>query len=185
MKPVLSYLKYRWNAVGRHGVHSPFVYNLLEKVIYIKSPKIQKSFTLEKQKEFHLYLRLLLHFKPKTIWLNRSNIYFEELINQYKKNNTSSDCYTSISSSPPAETDFYFFNQATKQQIDSFISQKNIIKEDATVIFLPLHASKIQLQNWEEFISSDLVTISLDFYNFGLVFFQKGKAKQDYIIKYF
>ena len=172
--------------MGRHGVHSPFVYKLLEEVIYTKSPKIQESYSLKKHKEFYLYLRLLLHFKPQSIWLNRSNIFFEELIHQYEKANAfSTPCRINTNSLPTAKTDFYFFNQATKQQVDSFFNQKNKIKKDVIVIFSPLYASKLQLQNWKAFISNDMVTISLDFFNFGLVFFQKGKTKQDYKIKYF
>jgi predicted O-methyltransferase YrrM len=33
---VLEYIKYRWNAKGRHGTHSPFVYDLTDKCLPIK-----------------------------------------------------------------------------------------------------------------------------------------------------
>lgn len=31
MNLAFEYIKYRWNAKGRHGIHSPFVYDLLDK----------------------------------------------------------------------------------------------------------------------------------------------------------
>ena len=33
-----EYLKYRWKARGRHGTHSPFVYDFVEKVLMDKGP---------------------------------------------------------------------------------------------------------------------------------------------------
>ena len=32
----LEYIKYRWNAKGRHGIHSPFVYDFVDKCLRIK-----------------------------------------------------------------------------------------------------------------------------------------------------
>lgn len=33
----LEYIKYRWKAKRRHGIHSPFVYNLMDKCLRIKT----------------------------------------------------------------------------------------------------------------------------------------------------
>ncbi len=34
-----QYVRYRWRAKSRHGIHSPFVYRLLDEVIYDRSPR--------------------------------------------------------------------------------------------------------------------------------------------------
>jgi predicted O-methyltransferase YrrM len=34
-----QYVRYRWRAKNRHGIHSPFVYRLLDEVIYDRSPR--------------------------------------------------------------------------------------------------------------------------------------------------
>lgn len=35
----LEYIKYRWNAKGRHGIHSPFVYDFVDKCVRISLNK--------------------------------------------------------------------------------------------------------------------------------------------------
>ncbi len=41
MKIVFEYIKYRWNAKGRHGIHSPFVYRFVNECL---TQKLSKEF---------------------------------------------------------------------------------------------------------------------------------------------
>ena len=38
-----EYIKYRWNAKGRHGIHSPFVFDLLDKCLKIQFDREDKE----------------------------------------------------------------------------------------------------------------------------------------------
>ena len=57
MNIVFEYIKYKWNAKGRHGIHSPFIYDLVDKVFKISfSPSnltiLKETFkSLEKDKK--------------------------------------------------------------------------------------------------------------------------------------
>lgn len=43
MNLFFEYIKYRWNAKGRHGTHSPFVYDFVDKCLKIKLDKSFKN----------------------------------------------------------------------------------------------------------------------------------------------
>lgn len=47
---MLEYIKYRWNAKGRHGTHSPFIYDLVDKCFLVK---IDPEFEKERKQLFH------------------------------------------------------------------------------------------------------------------------------------
>ena len=44
MNIAFEYIKYKWNAKGRHGIHSPFIFELVDKTFKIEFPSPVKSF---------------------------------------------------------------------------------------------------------------------------------------------
>ncbi len=49
MNLALEYIKYRWNSKGRHGTHSPFVYDFVDKCMQIS---LDENFLEEREKLF-------------------------------------------------------------------------------------------------------------------------------------
>lgn len=185
MKNPLPYLKFQWKASNRHGIHPPFVYHLLEDVIYSKEKNQKNSPSKRRHKEYQLYKRLFRHFKVKSIFLNHDDTFFEQLINdvQITKNEIVTE-NQSLSLLNQRTFDVYILNQVHHTEGLSRIFKKTIIKNDSFVIIPQLRASKSQLDFWRSFIKEDFVQVSLEFYSFGLVFFRKECSRQSFSIRF-
>lgn len=57
MNLFFEYINYRWNAKGRHGIHSPFVYDFVDKCLKLKINESDDK----QRRDFFSYLKSLHH----------------------------------------------------------------------------------------------------------------------------
>lgn len=58
------------------------------------------------------------------------------------------------------------------------------VDEDVVLVFEGIHHSRRTESAWEAIKASEDVSVSIDLYSFGLVFFRDGIEKQDFVLKY-
>lgn len=82
--------------------------------------------------------------------------------------------------------DMVFFDGNHKYQptLDYFALCKQHITEDSVFIFDDIHWSKEMSHAWRTIKKDPEVTLSLDFFQVGMVFFKKGLSKQNLVIRY-
>ena len=82
--------------------------------------------------------------------------------------------------------DFVFFdgNHRREPTLDYFNRCVELAHENTLFIFDDIHWSPGMEDAWNTIKNDERVSISLDIFWFGLVFFRKGIIKQDFIIKY-
>ncbi len=71
------------------------------------------------------------------------------------------------------EPTMWYFNQCIEN-----------IHEDTVFIFDDIHWSKEMEQAWNEIRQDSRVTITIDLFKIGIVFFRKGQVKQDFVLRY-
>ena len=62
-----SYIKFLYHSKNEHGVHSPFVFDLVTKCFYDKTKYPEYSLLKNNSKRARLFFRIIRYFKPKTI----------------------------------------------------------------------------------------------------------------------
>ena len=255
---LINYIKHIVSAKTRHGVHSPFVYKLIDEVIYDFKDKSsykniedlrkkllndERSITItdlgagshvnnQKQKQVkalaknalkpkklaQLLYRLAKEFQPKNIielgtCLGITTAYFgkavadakiytlegcpqtagvaKENLNQLELNNIEvvvgnfDDTLPKVIESLE-QLDFVFVDgnhrkQATLSYFEWCLPK---VHDHSVIIFDDIYWSAGMKEAWEQIKAHPQVSVTIDLFWIGLVFFKKGQAKEDFRVRF-
>lgn len=175
MNYMLKYWRHYFVSHSRHGTHSPFVYKLVDEVIYQKTSKasaselpatIQNKSKVE-QKKYALMDRLLRTFAYDNFnyWADRPQESYASLLQQQ----CGSYAYRHI----------YYID---REDLDlNFLG--NVGDRDLFIINEP-HQSKKREAYWDKIKKDDRVVVTIDLYRVGLVFFRKEQRKENFLIRF-
>jgi hypothetical protein len=186
-----SYIKFLWNSKNEHGVHSPFVFDLVTKCFYDKTKYPEYSLLKNTSKRVKLLVRIVWYFEPKTILeignANELNtnmfsseiISFEDFLKNINSNNdTSFDFRLST-------FDFIYFNQNESQKttLAYFELLLPTITNDAVWIINDIYKSTENENTWEIIKKHPKVKVTIDAFHFGMVFFRAEQEKEHFVIR--
>lgn len=163
-----DYFKFWINASNEHGVHSPFVFNLLTKGLYSSYPNQEK-----RTKKEQFIDRMIIYFQPKEITV----LGFDMVKENIKINNI-----TNFNKNDIKKTDFIVFGNDT----DCFPSIGQLIDNmyNNSVFILDRRAKFDFVEEyWQKVMVSPEVTVTLDFYYFGVAFIRKEQLKQNFNLR--
>ncbi|MEL4307796.1 hypothetical protein [Joostella sp. CR20] len=156
-----SYIQYLFKSTNQHGVHSPFVYQLITKAIYNR--KLRSVSKLYKTWQQHV------SFSARIQKIINRALYF---LNE----NTFSTVHE---------------NRFTTTKTVYFSAEKNSFQDimnctDASTFFIidNLQESKKAQLLWQKLKTDETFTISIDFYDIGFLFIKSGQAKEDFCIRF-
>lgn len=219
-----SYLKYLWRRKSEYGIHSPFIYEFMHKVlndsgsnrdydtIYRIGRLLDKrryiNYNLRKQSR--LLYRMIRYFEPDSavsfgsltalstaalalghlqtkVYLEESEDFLETLnsmgivnVNLIQPEEFDSEHFRRLN------TGFVFFGRDSFEDDtwDYLVDCLNYKTVDSVFVFEGIHHNRDMEDAWEEIKANEEVSITIDLYCIGMVFFREGIEKQDFVLKY-
>ncbi|WP_298546798.1 hypothetical protein [uncultured Aquimarina sp.] len=185
---IKSYLFFLWRSTNQHGVHSPFVYNLVTKCFYDRDKKasyvsitsIYKNNASEiSLKNLKLLNRLIGYLKYKKILVTKKSSSFIDKV-------LSVDNFTTIYYSPEDLDQFDFIyldiDQFKKHPglLDILLSKTH---NDSLLLLNSINKSKENQNIWQQLHNHPKTKVTIDTYNLGFVFFRKEQEKEHFVIR--
>ncbi|WP_396638378.1 hypothetical protein [Maribacter sp. R77961] len=156
-------IKFLLSATNQHGVHSPFIYQFVTKGLYRKGTK-------NYSKTENVLFKCIAYFNYTQIDLvndsNELKIKLNTIFQGLNYNNIPFDLiYADITSKP-------FKSIATQN-----------IHNSSMLLLESIYKNKQQTKRWEAIKKLEKVTVTVDLYYCGIVFFRREQAKEHFKIR--
>ena len=162
----LAYLKHLVTATNQHGVHSPFVYDYLIKCLYKKS-KIKTSKTKS------VLLKSIPYFLMESILVVSDN---QETILKIRKE-------SSLKSKQNPPFDLIYADKPSVELLSLLKEKENSVHNGSMVLIDRIHQTGDLQKTWKDLTRLKKVTVAIDMFYCGALFFRKEQAKEDFKIR--
>ena len=191
MNRCIEIIKYTWKAKGRHGIHSPFVYDLLDNgfKIPVSSDKINGISSKIKvhAKTLRCLMQLSKHLKFNTLLTEtRLQTDIEGLAKEL--------------SIPSDIQNLSFFDQLEKEKHASIIlvttDNKNdgiltkvkellpLLDENSLILIDGIRANDLAFSEWKQLKEKTEFHFSADVFHFGILAKRSFQEKEQFILRY-
>jgi len=162
----LNHLEFLLTATNQHGVHSPFVYNYVTKCLYSKSK-------YSKGKSLNILLKSIAYFEAQRVWLPPEKDSIQKEIRHIFPS-------LQFENGP---YDVLFANPSEVEKLVFRTSEENKIRNNTFLLIDGIHANDTNLYLWEKVKNHQKVTVTVDMFHCGAVFFRKEQAKEHFKIR--
>ena len=163
----VKYLKFFLTSSNQHGVHSPFVYAYVTKCLYSKS-------RYSVSKTTNILLKSIRYFEATSVKMLPESKALEQ---QIKKE------FLSIHSKSSPYDILYLEHLNASLIATYFKNPNNEVKNNTMVLIHAIHRNHEQESLWEEVKKSKQVTVTVDMFYCGAVFFRREQAKEHFKIR--
>jgi len=187
-----------------YGVHSPFAFDFITNVIYEKTPyyayrQIEQTIINDKNsgnvkenklspKVNQFLFRLVNRTQPTTIIDAGGTGKTVRYLRAGKTTATYIPVISSVNwmSIEPMESIFLYVGQPDKTQVVEDLLKDGIdrVGQKSVFVIQDIYKSSVMKKLWKQLVADERTGISFDLYDLGVLFFDKSKIKQHYIVNF-
>ncbi|WP_294824554.1 hypothetical protein [uncultured Flavobacterium sp.] len=186
----LSYTQFLWKSVDDHGIHSPFLFRFVSKAFYAKGARLSK-------KEYHtqnmqtgypqaeLMYRIFNYLRPaKSFVIGNEADRVTEMLRYAGEENKIKLWFFSPLAPIPGGTDFAVVADNEKEALLASFEKIVSNSHNDTVCIIPGIHSNLQMEEaWKAILNHPKVTVTVDAYHLGLVFFRREQVQQHFMVR--
>ena len=165
-----KYLSFLWKSTSEHGVHSPFVYNLVTQCFYNSQKKPSKNYPKGiSEKKGQFILRLLGYFSPQRIKIYSTQKDFYNLFPKTLIDNTSEE-----------KKDMIFVSDT-----NNFPSLEEVITQmhnDSVLVWVSPHSPENE-PTVKKLTENKTFSVIIDTFSFALFFIRKEQSREVFFIR--
>ncbi|MBT2163413.1 hypothetical protein [Zobellia barbeyronii] len=166
MQQLLKHLKFLPSATNQHGVHSPFIYGYVTKCLYGKK-KYSRS------KSLNVLFKSIAYFGSEQIMLQDSEDELKRLINNYFPE----------AKFVLADADIIYLSNKDTSKVEVLLSKKINMNNNTMLLLDGIYESKQSEAIWKTLKNNPKVTVTVDMFYCGAVFFREEQAKEHFKIR--
>ncbi len=166
---ILNFIKriqFLLSATNEHGVHSPFVYDYITKCLYAGT-------NIGKNKSWEILQKSIPYFGAERL----------ALCGTYKQRTDLLSKQFPTVSYNQKPYDIIAIDVTDPLLMASITSKKSTIHNDTMVLVDNIHLNRNNLLIWKGIKENNEVTVTIDLYYCGLVFFRREQAKEHFKIR--
>ena len=191
MNRCIEIIKYTWKAKGRHGIHSPFVYDLLDNCFKIPVSRDKINGISTKIKVHAMTLRCLMQLSK--------HLKFNTLLTETRLQ-TDIEGLAKELSIPSDIQNLSFFDQLEKEKHASIIlvttDNKNdgiltkvkellpLLDENSLILIDGIRANDLAFSEWKQLKEKTEFHFSADVFHFGILAKRSFQEKEQFILRY-
>jgi hypothetical protein len=183
---ISEFIKYKWKAKGKHGIHSPFIFSLVEKGI--QSELTDSNFQSQNSKNLHFeqfVFKLLRYFKTQNIFIDEK----KELTDWetfFRKNFSSLKIQLNLKelnkSSKNSSFDIIFISNSN-QLLEKLLTLKPYSKNETVFLIEGIRSNKYSFEDWRKLCEMKTFHVSIDFFQSGLLILRSQQEKEHFTLK--